>query len=161
ETAVIYPAAERRLDLDGPKLVDEDQPIPIPGDLVRPVPGGPDLAWEAGAVRSVWEEEGLEPVPFGKAALLHTLPAGQPLAFEAQRPALVARGLSEAENELAAFVRSGQRVVVAFPHPGEALRQQNLLRRIEARVIAAGEALPRDPGLMFSGTPAGRGLVWR
>src|SRR5437762_4764399 len=61
EAAVIYPAAERRLDLFEPTLVGEDQPIPIPTDLVRPVPGGPDLVWEAGQVRPVWEEEGLEP----------------------------------------------------------------------------------------------------
>ena len=121
--------------------------MPVPTDLVRAVPAGPDLVWQADEVRAVWEEEGLDPVPFGKAALLDTLPAGQPFAFEAQRPALVARGLAEAENELAAFVRSGQRVVVAFPHLGEALRQQNLLRRIETRVIAEGEELPREPGL--------------
>ena len=52
--------------------------------------------------------------------------AGQPFAFEAQRPAIAARGLSEAENELRAFVRGGLRTVVAFPHQGEALRTQNL-----------------------------------
>src|SRR2546430_3311149 len=111
ESAVIYPAAERRLDLVEPSLADEDAPIPIPRDLVLPVGAGPDLVWQAGEVRTVWEEEGLEPVPFGKAALLDTLPAGQPFAFEAQRPALVARGLAEAENELSAFVRSGQKRV--------------------------------------------------
>src|SRR5205823_4118570 len=102
-----------------------------------------------------------EAVPFGKAALLDSLPAGQPFAFEAQRPALVARGLAEAENELAAFVRSGQRVVVAFPHLGEALRQQNLLRRVQARILADGENLPREAELLFAVTPARRGLVWR
>src|SRR5436190_2024330 len=161
EAAVIYPAVERRLDLVEPTLVDDGKATPVPTDLVRPVPSGPDLVWQADEVRTVWEEEGLEPVPFGKAALLDTLPAGQPFAFEAQRPALVARGLAEAENELAAFVRSGQRVVVAFPHLGEALRQKNLLRRIEARVIAEGEELPREPGLMFAVTPARRGFVWR
>ena len=161
EAAVIYPAVERRLDLVEPTLVDDGKAIPVPTDLVRPVPRGPDLVWQADEVRMVWEEEGLEPVPFGKAALLDTLPAGQPFAFEAQRPALVARGLAEAENELAAFVRSGQRVVVAFPHLGEALRQKNLLRRIEARVVAEREALPREAGLMFAVTPARRGFVWR
>ena len=161
EAAVIYPAVERRLDLTEPTLYDEGKAIPVPTDLVRAVPAGPDLVWQADEVRAVWEEEGLDPVPFGKAALLDTLPAGQPFAFEAQRPALVARGLAEAENELAAFVRSGQRVVVAFPHLGEARRQQNLLRRIETRVIAEGEELPREPGLMFAVTPARRGFVWR
>jgi len=161
EVAVVYPAAERRLDLVEPTLPDEDQPIPIPTDLVPPVAAGPDLVWQVGEVRTVWEEEGLEPVTLKRAALLDTLPAGQPFAFEAQRPALVARGLSEAENELGAFVRGGQRVVVAFPHVGEAMRQQNLLRRVQARILEDGEDLPREPELLFAVTPARRGFVWR
>ena len=161
EVAVVYPAAERRLDLVEPTLLDEDQPIPIPTDLVPPVAAGPDLVWQVGEVRTVWEEEGLEPVTLKRAALLDTLPAGQPFAFEAQRPALVARGLSEAENELGAFVRGGQRVVVAFPHVGEAMRQQNLLRRVQARILEDGEDLPREPELLFAVTPARRGFVWR
>jgi transcription-repair coupling factor (superfamily II helicase) len=161
EVAVVYPAAERRLDLVEPTLLDEDQPIPIPTDLVPPVAAGPDLVWQVDEVRKVWEEEGLEPVTLKRAAHLDTLPAGQPFAFEAQRPALVARGLSEAENELGAFVRGGQRVVVAFPHLGEAMRQQNLLRRVQARILEDGEGLPREPELLFAVTPARRGFVWR
>ena len=161
EVAVVYPAAERRLDLVEPTLLDEDQPIPIPTDLVPPVAAGPDLVWQVDEVRKVWEEEGLEPVTLKRAAHLDTLPAGQPFAFEAQRPALVARGLSEAENELGAFVRGGQRVVVAFPHVGEAMRQQNLLRRVQARILEDGEDLPREPELLFAVTPARRGFVWR
>ncbi len=161
EAAVVYPAAERRLDLVEPTLLDEDQPIPIPKDLVPPVAAGPDLVWQVDEVRKVWEEEGLEPVTLKRSALLDTLPAGQPFAFEAQRPALVARGLSEAENELGAFVRGGQRVVVAFPHVGEAMRQQNLLRRVQARILEDGEDLPREAELLFAVTPARRGFVWR
>src|SRR5213080_3720795 len=161
EAAVIYPAAERRLDLVETALADDDEPIPVPTDLVSPVRGGPDLVWLADEVRAVWEEEGLEPVPFGRAALLDTLPAGQQFAFEAQRPALVARGLAEAENELNAFVRAGQRVVVAFPHLGEALRQQNLLRRADARLLEDEGGLPPDAELLFAVTPARRGFVWR
>src|SRR3954463_635891 len=161
EIATIYPAAERRLDLGETTLLDDDEPMSVPTDLVAPVPKGPDLVWQADEVRAVWEEEGLHPVPFKKAALLDALPAGQPFAFEAQKPALVARGLAEAENELAAFVRSGQRVVVAFPHLGEARRQQNLLRKVEARILQDGEELPREAGLVFAVAPARRGLVWR
>ena len=63
-------------------------------------------------------------------------------SFDAQRPALSARGLSEAENELGGLLRQGLDVVVAFPHRGEALRQQQLLRRVEARPARAG----RDAG---------------
>jgi transcription-repair coupling factor (superfamily II helicase) len=161
EVAVIYPAAERRLDLVESMLTDDDEPIPVPNDLVLPVPSGPDLVWQMDEVRTVWEEEGLEPVALKRAAVLDPLPARQPFAFEAQRPALVARGLAEAENELAAFVKSGQRVVVAFPHLGEALRQQNLMRRIDVRVVDAGDELPHDAQLMFAVTPARRGFVWR
>jgi transcription-repair coupling factor (superfamily II helicase) len=160
ESALIYPAAERRLDLVEPQL-DDDSAIAIPKDLVPPVPAGPDLVWLPDEVRAVWAEEGLDPVPFGGAALLDTLPAGQQFAFEAQRPALVARGLAEAENELNAFVRAGQRVVVAFPHLGEALRQQNLLRRADSRIFEAGHVLPREAELLFAVTPARRGFVWR
>ena len=62
DAATIYPAAERRLDLIETTLADEDEPIRIPNDLVLPVPTGPDLVWQAAEVRTVWEEEGLEPV---------------------------------------------------------------------------------------------------
>jgi transcription-repair coupling factor (superfamily II helicase) len=161
DIATIYPAVERRLDLLETTLADEDEPIPVPRDLVAPVPAGPDLVWQADEVRNVWEEEGLEPVSLKRAARLDTLPAGQPFAFEAQKPALVARGLAEAENELNAFVRAGHRVVVAFPHLGEALRQQNLLRRADAGLLEDGDELPRDAELLFAITPARRGFVWR
>jgi transcription-repair coupling factor (superfamily II helicase) len=153
EAAVVYPAAERRLDLVDP----EEETL----ELVPVLPAGPELVWLEDEVRTVWEEEGLEPVLLGRAARLDTLPAGQPFAFEAQRPALVARGLAEAENELNAFVRAGNRVVVAFPHQGEALRQQNLLRRAAARLLEDGESLPREAELLFAVTPARRGFVWR
>jgi transcription-repair coupling factor (superfamily II helicase) len=153
ESAIVYPAAERRLDLVDP---EEQEP-----QLVPVLPAGPDLVWLESEVRSVWEEEGLEPVSLKRAARLDTLPANQPFAFEAQRPALVARGLAEAENELNAFVRAGNRVVVTFPHLGEALRQQNLLRRAEARLLEGGEDLPREAELLFAVTPARRGFVWR
>src|SRR5580765_4641213 len=153
EAAVVYPAAERRLD-----LVDPEEEAPA---LVPVLPGGPDLVWLEDEVRTVWQEEGFEPVRLKGAARLDQLPASQEFAFEAQRPALVARGLAEAENELNAFVRSGNRVVVAFPHLGEALRQQNLLRRADARLLDDGEALPREEELLFAVTPARRGFVWR
>ncbi|MFL6011049.1 MAG: helicase-related protein, partial [Gaiellaceae bacterium] len=153
ESAVVYPAAERRLDLVDP---EEEKP-----KLVPVLPAGPDLVWQLDEVRAVWEEEGLQPVQCKRAARLDSLPAGQEFAFEAQKPAIVARGLAEAENELNAFVRAGQRVVVAFPHLGEALRQQNLLRRADARLLEQGEGLPSDPEVLFAVTPARRGLVWR
>src|SRR5204863_2831868 len=62
DEAVIYPAAERRLDLVETQLLDADQPIPIPNDLVAPLPAGVDLVWEPDEVRRGWEEEGPEPI---------------------------------------------------------------------------------------------------
>ncbi len=162
DTATIYPAADRRLDLVEPTLADDENgPPPIPGDLVTPVPGGPDFVWQPDDVREVWAEEELRPVDLSGAVELDPLPAGQPFAFEAQQPAIAARGLSEAENELRAFVRGGLRTVVAFPHQGEALRTQNLVRRVDARLIDEGAELPNEAELLFAVSPARRGFVWR
>jgi transcription-repair coupling factor (superfamily II helicase) len=160
ERAVIYPAAERRLDLAEPTLREDEGAPPVPRDLVSPLERRPDLVWEREAVRRVWEEEGLSPISLSGVGELDQLPSGQPFAFEAQRPALSARGLAEAENELAAFVRAGNRVVVAFPHRGEALRTENLLRKVDARTLEEPE-LPREAGLLFAVAPARRGFVWR
>jgi transcription-repair coupling factor (superfamily II helicase) len=41
------------------------------------------------------------------------------------------------------------------------LRTQNLLRRIEARVLEPGEPLPNEAELLFAVAPARRGFVWR
>ena len=97
------------------------------------------------------------------AAELDPFPRGQAFAFEAQRPAIAARGLAEAENELGGVPATrGNRVVVAFPHRGEALRTENLLRRVEARLARARRAtLPDEPELLFAVSPARRGFVWR
>ena len=81
--------------------------------------------------------------------------------FEAQRPAIAARGLAEAENELAGMVRQGRRVVVTFPHQGEALRTQRLLRKVEASVTDHIDEVTRDPSVAFVVSPARRGFVWR
>jgi transcription-repair coupling factor (superfamily II helicase) len=154
---VVYPAAERRVDLTEPSL--EPEPT-VPDDLVVPLPGKPDFVWRVDEVRRAWEDEGYDVIPLGRVTELDPLPQNQPFSFEAQRPALAARGLAEAENELAAFVRGANRVVVAFPHRGDALRTQGLLRRIEAGLLE-GDRLAREPGLQFAVSPARRGFVWR
>src|SRR2546423_1574439 len=154
--AVVYPAAERRVDLVDPELEG------VPEDLVAPLDRVPDLVFEPDGVRRVWEEDGVfEHPPLEGATELDPFPQTQPFAFEAQRPAIAARGLAEAETELAAFVRAGQRVVVAFPHRGEALRTQNLLRRVSARLLEPGEPLPDEAEVLFAIAPARRGFVWR
>ena len=150
--ASIYPARERVLDID-----DEDgetERVPL---LPRP----PDLVWQIDDVVSLWAEEELEPPSLEGAARLDSLPRSQPHVFEAQRPAIAARGLAEAENELASMVRQGRRVVVTFPHQGEALRTQRLLRKVEAAVRDDIDEVSADPSLAFVVSPARRGFVWR
>ena len=162
DDAVVYPAAERRLDALDPTLLGEGEAPIVPGDLVPVLDRAPDLVWEVDEVRRVWFEEfGRDDFDLQGASELDPLPSGQPFAFEAQKPAISARGLAEAEKELAGLVRAGNRVVVAFPHRGEALRTQNMLRRIDARVLEDGEGLSAEPGLAFAVAPARRGFVWR
>src|SRR5437764_8655025 len=160
DQAVIYPATERRLDLIEPSLEDEK---PIPPDLVPVLDRPVDLVWQPDDVRAVWEEEELDvpPALIDGAAELDPLPRGQEHAFEGQRPAIAARGLAEAETELTSLLRAGNRVVVAFPHRGEALRTMNLLRRVDARLLEPGERFPDDAELLFVVSPARRGFVWR
>ncbi len=110
---------------------------------------------------AVWDEEGLEPPALAGAARLDPFPHAQRHSFEAQRPAIAARGLAEAENELAGMLKQGRRVVVTFPLRGEALRTERLLRRVEAELVDDDEALPEQPSLRFVVSPARRGFVWR
>jgi transcription-repair coupling factor (superfamily II helicase) len=167
--ATLYPAAERRLDTversNNLLLAEEGEESaepPVPDDLVPPLDRPPDFVFQPDDVRRVWEEDGLrKPPSLAGSTELDPFPQAQPFAFEAQRPAIAARGLAEAESELAALIRSGQRIVVAFPHRGEALRTQNLLRRVEVRVLEPGDELPEGPELLFAVAPARRGFVWR
>ena len=150
--ASIYPARERVVGsgLDG----DDTERVPL-------LQARPDLVWQIDDVVSLWEEEGLEPPSLDGTARLDALPRSQPHVFEAQRPAIAARGLAEAENELAGMVRQGRRVVVTFPHQGEALRTQRMLRKVEAGVADQVDELASDPSVAFVVSPARRGFVWR
>ncbi|HXF98591.1 MAG TPA: transcription-repair coupling factor [Gaiellaceae bacterium] len=163
--AVVYPAAERlpgEPGLPPERGWDEEEARPAaPPRLVPVLERPPDLVWQADDVRRVWQEEGVPGLDLAGAADLDPLPRGQAHAFEAQPPALAARGLAEAESELAALLRRGRRVVVTFPHRGEALRTRRLLRRLEAEVDVEELRLPREPGLRFVVSPARRGFVWR
>ncbi len=163
--AVVYPAAERRRDALEPVLPGEDWDEPTVGrltdDLVSPVARSPDVVWQPDEVARVWEEEGLPPIPLHDVTELDPFPRGQAFAFEAQRPAIAARGIAEAENELAALVRQGLSVVVAFAHRGDALRHQSLVHKVDAGLLESGGALPRQPALQFAVAPARRGFVWR
>ncbi|HZR94745.1 MAG TPA: transcription-repair coupling factor [Gaiellaceae bacterium] len=161
EECTIFPAAERRLDLVEEFHGEEGEVRPVPDDLVPVLGSAPDFVFQPDDVEKVWEELHLAGVDLEGAAELDPFPQSQPFAFEAQRPAIASRGLSEAESELAQLVRAGQRVVVAFALRGEALRTQNLLRRVEATLLEPGDDLGDDPGLYFAVAPARRGFVWR
>ncbi|MBM2822214.1 MAG: transcription-repair coupling factor [Thermoleophilia bacterium] len=157
DAAVIYPAGERlhdpdELESDASEALDDRVPL-----LERP----PDVVWQVDDVRQLWEEESLAPQSLDGAAELEPLPRSQPHVFEALRPAIAARGLAEAENELAGMVRQGRRVVVTFPHRGEALRTQRLLRKVGAAVHEEVAELSPDPSLRFVVSAARRGFVWR
>jgi transcription-repair coupling factor (superfamily II helicase) len=154
EDAVVYPARERAPDAESELGDDERARVPL-------LDGPPDLVWQIDDVLSVWDDVAVGRPSLDGAALLDALPRSQPHVFEAQRPAIAARGLAEAENELAAMVKQGRRVVVTFPHQGEALRTQRLLRKVDAAVSTAIEELPPEPSLAFIVSPARRGFVWR
>src|SRR4051794_12732815 len=162
ETATVYPAAERLHELVEVTLLDDELEDPpaaeIPRDLVPPLERVPDFVWSPDEVQSVWADEGFRPVALDDATELTALPQGQPFSFDAQRPAIAARGLSEAENELNGLLRQELDIVVAFPHRGEALRQQQLLRRVSATLLDPGDV---REGLAFAISPARRGFVWR
>ncbi len=155
DEAVIFPAAERLLD-----VTTQTEPTEAVGHLVAALPL-PDLVWDTDRVRAVWQEELATELDLGDAVLLDSLPRAQPHSFEALRPAIAARGIVEAENELSAFVRSGNRVVVTFAHRGEALRRASMLKRAEPLVLGPGDALPRDAALVFAVAPVRRGFVSR
>jgi transcription-repair coupling factor (superfamily II helicase) len=160
EDAVVYPAGERSLSAVEPSLGNEEGEVAEPDDLVAPLPAC-DFAWELDAVRAVWLEEVGHELVLTDAGELSPLPAGQHFAFEAQRPAVAARGLTEAENDLAGLLRAGHRVVVAFAHRGEALRTKALLRRVDADLLDPEAALPAEPGLVFAVAGIRRGFLSR
>jgi transcription-repair coupling factor (superfamily II helicase) len=161
EVCTVFPAAERRLDLVEDWHGEEGEAPPVPDDLVPVLERTPDFVYQPDEVRHVWSEDYLAPIDLQGASELDPFPQAQPHAFEAQRPAIASRGLSEAENELAQLVRAGQRVVVAFTLRGEALRTQNMLRRVEATLLEPDQKLGTEPGLYFAVAPARRGFVWR
>ena len=147
DESVVYPAAERRRrSRRGRRSSTTTSGRREPTDLVPPVDRAPDLVWEPDEVRRVWEEEGLATLALDDVTELDPFPRSQPHAFEAQRPAIAARGLAEAENELAGIRPLGEpgrrrlRASRRGGAPGEPAAQG---RDAAAR---AGRAAPRRPG---------------
>src|SRR4051812_7314821 len=115
DEATVYPAGERRRELVEVTLADDEDgaraSVAVADDLVPAFDRVPDLVWQPDEVRQVWREEGFDEPSLDGAAEVSPLPQGQPFSFDAQRPALAARGLSEAENELSGLLRQGLDVV--------------------------------------------------
>ena len=86
------------------------------------------------------------------------MPLGQPASFDAQPPALASFGVAEAENELRACTRAGYRVLVCFPHLGEARRTHLPAApgRGRPRPIPAA-AGPTSPGWRSASRSSGAG----
>ncbi len=160
--AVIHPASERVPDEDSLELsVDPDGGDGGPPEDLVPAVEAPEFVWQRHEVERIWTEEVGHVLDIDDAAELDELPRGQPHQFEAQRPALAARGVTEAERDLEALVARGMRVVVSFAHQGEAMRTKALLRRLEPGVLEDGGEIPPDPGVSFVVAPSRRGFLAR
>ena len=140
---------------------DDEPPSRSPTTSSCRSTASPDLVWQPDEVRARLERGGTRRgSTLDGAAELDTLPQGQPFSFDVQRPALVARGLSEAENELAGLAAAGP-------------RRRRRLRRTAARPSAGGTSCAgsrrrcsspgeeRRAGCRSRSRPARRGFVWR
>jgi transcription-repair coupling factor (superfamily II helicase) len=182
ERCDLQPAREaRRAPADVEEWTHEED-VPVPNDLVSLAPEliahGVVCAWQPDRVLDAARDRLAEAAAshsrsarerayVGEAAVVDLLEGVSALdtlqgdtAFDAQRPALAGRGISEAEAELLGLVRSGLRVVVAFPHRGDAERTQLALRRVDAGLLAQGQPLPDEAGVVFAVSPLRRGVVW-
>jgi transcription-repair coupling factor (superfamily II helicase) len=181
----VYPAAELSGEAAAEAWgVEEDEPF-VPSGLVAVGPelvaGAALVAWNPAAVCAAVDEAAEEardrlrdPALRARAyvkpeevrqlveaaSALEQMPLGQPHSFEAHPPALAAVGVAEAESELRTLVRSGYRVIVCFPHPGEAGRTQLGLRRVEVDLLRPGARGPAEPGVAFVAAGLRRGFVW-
>ncbi len=182
ERSDLQPAREARRAAADVEEWTHSEDVPVPNDLVSLAPEliahGVLCAWqpervleaardrltEAAASHSRSARERAYVSESSVVELLEGVSALDPLqgdaGFEAQRPALAGRGISEAEAELLGLVRTGLRVIVAFPHRGDAERTQLALRRVEATLLAPGQPLPEGAGVSFAVSPLRRGVVW-
>ena len=131
----------------------------MPDDLVPAFDRAPDIVWSPDEVQAAWEEQGLDPVATRRRDDADAAAAGP--AVQLRRAAAGARGarpLRGGERARTACFGRSSTSSSSFPHRGEALRQQALLRRVSAELLEAGEA---PDGLAFAVSPARRGFVWR
>ena len=182
---VIHAAAEGAKPVPGTDFAwgDEDEGA-VPEGLVSPLPelarAAALVAWNPDTLAAEVEEAFAEAsellrdpealrrgyVPAAEAreliedaTALEEMPLGQPVSFEAQPPALASFGVAEAENELRSLQRAGYRVLVCFPHLGEARRTHLQLRRVEAGLPDPGASGPEEAGIAFCVGQVRRGFV--
>src|SRR6478736_3360899 len=162
DRAIVYPAAEPG-DLEQEWGAEEGDPV-IPDGLVAEAARehseeaagrlrDPQLR-SRGYVRPQEVEALVE-----RSGALEEMPLGQSISFEAQPPALASFGIAEAENELRALVRAGYRVLVCFPHVGEAERTRLALTRIDVETPQPGAAGPDEAGVAFCQATIRGGVV--
>ena len=183
---VVHPAAEAATTGSDPNVawgLEEDE-VAVPEGLVSPLPelagSAAIVAWNPEALGAEVDEAFAEAadllrdpamlargyVPaqearalIDEASALEEMPLGQPASFDAQPPALASFGVAEAENELRSLTRAGYRVLVCFPHLGEARRTHLQLRRVEAALPDPGADGPDEPGVAFCVAQLRRGFV--
>ena len=129
----------------------------VPDDLVPVLDrvAGPRLAARRGA-RASGRRRASTRSSLEGATELDPFPQGQPFAFEAQRPAIAARGLAEAENELAALRprRPPRRRRLPAPRRGAPHGEPAAPRRRRAS-LEPGDELPARAGLRSRSRPRG------
>jgi transcription-repair coupling factor (superfamily II helicase) len=183
---VVHPAAEVATTGSDPNVawgIEEDE-VAVPEGLVSPLPelagSAAIVAWNPEALGAEVDEAFTEAADLlrdpamlargyvrvqearaliDEAAALEEMPLGQPASFDAQPPALASFGVAEAENELRSLTRAGYRVLVCFPHLGEARRTHLQLRRVEAALPDPGAEGPDEPGVAFCVAQLRRGFV--
>ena len=183
---LIYPAAEVATTGSDPVVAwgEEEDGRSVAEGLVSPLPeivgSAAVIAWNPEALAAEVDEASAEAaellhdaeslrrgyVPASEAralvddaSALEEMPLGQPASFDAQPPALASFGVAEAENELRSLTRAGYRVLVCFPHLGEARRMHLQLRRVEAELPDPGTAGPDEAGVAFCVAQLRRGFV--
>jgi transcription-repair coupling factor (superfamily II helicase) len=96
------------------------------------------------------------------AALDLTPPGGgRAAAFDATEARFAARGLGEAEAEIARLAKGGMRVLVCFARRGDLERTQHQAQRITPQTLTAGDPLPTPGAVRFAQLPVKRGFVSR
>ena len=173
---VVHPASDgddgdvaERLGDEGPHL--PEGLVPLAPELIA---AGPLVLWDAPEVLAAGRERIDEIAsPARRAYLSHeqlaetldgahrldVLPSGQALVFEGHPPALAARGIAEVERALKGLAGRDLRVVLSFPHLGDADRAVRQLKRLDAVWLEAGQPLPDEAGVYVAVSPLRRGLV--